>query len=193
MAVTRKPKPKGAGPYTGYSKNYKPVKSSKGTAVEKFVVEKVLGANRDPRIQEAGVSGFIGKILGSAAKEAGKASVKNSGKSIKLVEGVTAKTTKKGALVTAKKVPPKSSLGKGISSQNKSAKTYITKGPRSEAQIKAGAAAGARAKSAFKAKANAPLRTALTGAVVAVPMSKNKNNKPSPVRTTRPSVGGRNK
>lgn len=90
MPFPPRPKqPKGAGPYAGYSKNFKPTGSSIGTPAEKFVVDKVLGAGAKPqslkvqgkdmpvKFVEAGVSGVAGNALRSGAQAAGRAAEKS--------------------------------------------------------------------------------------------------------------------
>lgn len=76
---------RGAGPYTGYGRNYRPVKSSKGTAAERAVVT-ALGGNKSSTVKskygnlkmtESGVGG----VVASALKAVGRAGAKSVGKS----------------------------------------------------------------------------------------------------------------
>lgn len=76
----------GAGPYTGYSKNYKPIKSSKGTKAEK-VVRKVLKSagggikpTRDPLTGKMTKPVEAGLGVGAVAKASAREIAKNMSK-----------------------------------------------------------------------------------------------------------------
>lgn len=79
----------GAGPYSGYKKNYAPIKSSKGTKAEKVVRKVLKAANgpstiKDPKtgktVQVAGAG--LG-VVGTMARAAARTAARNAGRSTK--------------------------------------------------------------------------------------------------------------
>lgn len=124
MPTPPRPKPtQGAGPYSGYSKNFRPIGKSLGTPVENFVVDKVLGAGPKPtsamaggksfpvRFEEAGVSGVVGSALRAGAKAAGGAAARGAGraaeKGLTQKIGSTISKETQDALKSAVKTPTK--------------------------------------------------------------------------------------
>lgn len=78
-----------AGVYAGYGKNFQPIGSSRGTAVDKWVAENVFGAREDTTYKlsngmvvpmsysEAGVSNPLGAALLAVGKAAAKSAMKS--------------------------------------------------------------------------------------------------------------------
>jgi hypothetical protein len=79
--MAEKKKATGAGPHSGYSKNYQPIKSSKGTAAENLVQKglravakdgsktvRVKGPDGKMRTVQVQEAGGLGKVVSSVAK-----------------------------------------------------------------------------------------------------------------------------
>jgi hypothetical protein len=82
----------GAGPYSGYKKNYAPIKSSKGTKAEKVVGKVLAAAGGGVKPQKVKVGGKtmttkpvesgLG-VVGAMAKAVARTTARNAGKSVK--------------------------------------------------------------------------------------------------------------
>jgi hypothetical protein len=157
--MAEKKKATGAGPYSGYSKNYQPIKSSKGTAAEKLVQKGVRALAKDGS-KTARVKGPDGKMRTVTIQEAGGLG--------KVVSAVAKNLLPKGEKAAAggrtggAKVVP-GPLTRGQKAQNKSAETYKTVTPRTEKQKAADAASSARMKKVQSKARNANRNAAAAG------------------------------